>query len=99
MRTTITLDPDVERLLHERQYITKLSFKEVVNEAIRTALRPASRKTPTLIPPQPMGLRTGIDPRSLSSLAEDLEAEAYLEVSSLPAGHDHSGCEPSALRD
>jgi hypothetical protein len=84
MRTTITLDPDVERLLHERQYLTKMSFKEVVNEAIRTALRPVSRKSPKLIPPQPMGLRTGIDPRSLSSLADDLEVEAYLNVSSRP---------------
>ena len=81
MRTTITLDPDVERLLNERQYLTKKSFKEVVNEAIRSALRPPPRRSPKLIPPQPMGLRTGIDPRSLSALADDLEAEAYLCIS------------------
>jgi hypothetical protein len=31
-----------------------------------------------------MGLRTGIDPRSLSALADDLEAEAYLSISSRP---------------
>ncbi|MEI8294722.1 MAG: hypothetical protein WCG66_12210 [bacterium] len=84
MRTTITLDPDVARLLHERQYLTKKSFKEVVNEAIRAALRPSPRKSPKLIPPKPMGLRTGIDPRTLSSLADDLEAEAYLGTASRP---------------
>ncbi len=84
MRTTITLDPDVERLLQERQYLTKKSFKEVVNEAIRSALRPPTRRSPKLIPPQPMSLRTGIDPRSLSALADDLEAEAYLSISSRP---------------
>jgi hypothetical protein len=84
MRTTITLDPDVERLLQEKQYLTKKSFKEVVNEAIRSALRPPPRRSPKLIPPQPMGLRTGIDPRSLSALADDLEAEAYLSISSRP---------------
>jgi hypothetical protein len=84
MRTTITLDPDVERLLQEKQYLTKKSFKEVVNEAIRSALRPRSRRSPKLIPPQPMGLRIGIDPRSLSALADDLEAEAYLSISSRP---------------
>ena len=78
MRTTITLDPDVERLLQEKQYLTKKSFKEVVNEAIRSALRPPPRLSPKLLPPQPMGLRTGID---LRSLADDLEAEAYLSIS------------------
>ena len=84
MITAITLEPDVERLLHERQYLTKKSFKEVVNEAIRSALRPPPRRSPKLIPPHRMGLRTGIDPRSLSALADDLEAEAYLDVSSRP---------------
>lgn len=81
MRTTITLDPDVERLLKERQYLTKKSFKGVVNEAIRLALCPPPRRSPKLIPPQPMGLRTGIDPRSISALADDLEAEAYVSIS------------------
>ena len=49
MRTTITLDPDVDvavrRLMRER----RLSFKGAVNEAIRTGLgsRPASTWSPT----------------------------------------------------
>lgn len=84
MRTTITLDPDVENLIHERQYLTKKTFKATVNDAIRSALRPAQKKLPVLIPPVPMGLRTGIDPRDLAGFADDLEAEAYLKTASRP---------------
>ena len=49
MRTTITLDPDVDaavrRLMRER----RLSFKEAVNEAIRSGLtpRPVTPLSPT----------------------------------------------------
>lgn len=80
MRTTLTLEPDVEKLLHDEQYRTKKTFKEVLNSAVRTALRPAPRKRPKLLPPRPMGLRTGIDPRDLAGLADDLEAESYLRT-------------------
>ena len=80
MRTTVTLDPDVEKLIHEKQYLTKKSFKAVLNDAIRSALRPTRKKLPKLMPPSPMGLRTGIDPRDLAGLADDLEAEAYLKT-------------------
>jgi len=38
MRTTITLDPDVERLLEQAQARTKASFKETVNQALRRGL-------------------------------------------------------------
>ncbi len=78
MRTTVTLDPDVERLLRDECYRTKQSFKEALNSAVRATLRPAPRRLPKLLPPQAMGLRTGIDPRDLSGLADELEAEAYL---------------------
>jgi hypothetical protein len=78
MRTTVTLEPDVERLLRDETYRTKKSFKEALNSAVRTALRPAPRRLPQLIPPRTMGLRTGIDPRELAGLAEELETDAYL---------------------
>ncbi|MBU3664752.1 MAG: antitoxin [Chthoniobacterales bacterium] len=81
MRTTLTLEPDVEKLLHDEQYRTKKTFKEVLNSAVRTALRPAPRKRPKLLPPRAMGLRTGVDPRDLAGLADDLEAESYLRTS------------------
>jgi hypothetical protein len=48
MRTTVTLDPDVERLVRDRMKQRGVSFKEALNDAIRTGLirgnaRPASR--------------------------------------------------------
>src|SRR5215475_485398 len=42
MRTTITLDPDVEGLLRSAMKIRGQSFKEVLNSAIRAGL---TRKT------------------------------------------------------
>ena len=80
MRTTLTLVPDTEKLLRDEQHRTKTSFKEVLNSAVRKALRPAPRSRPKLLPPRPMGLRTGIDPRELTGLADDLEAESYLRT-------------------
>ncbi|MBM3763336.1 MAG: antitoxin [Acidobacteria bacterium] len=39
MRTTVTLDPDVERLLREAMREKSISFKEALNEAARAGLR------------------------------------------------------------
>lgn len=38
MRTTVTLDPDVERLIRSAMRERGLSFKEALNEAVRTGL-------------------------------------------------------------
>ena len=47
MRTTVTLDPDVERLLRDRMKRQGVSFKEALNELIRSGAngkaRPAHR--------------------------------------------------------
>jgi hypothetical protein len=39
MRTTVTLDPDVERLIKDAMRERGISFKEALNEAARTGLR------------------------------------------------------------
>ena len=39
MRTTVTLDPDVEHLLKEKPRQSRQSFKETLNNAIRQGLR------------------------------------------------------------
>jgi hypothetical protein len=39
MRTTITLDPDVEQLLKDVLREREVTFKEAVNEAIRAGLK------------------------------------------------------------
>lgn len=39
MRTTVTLDPDVERLIRDAMRDRGISFKEALNEAARSGLR------------------------------------------------------------
>jgi len=38
MRTTVTLDPDVERMLHTAMRERSVSFKEALNHAVRSGL-------------------------------------------------------------
>jgi hypothetical protein len=40
MRTTVTLDPDVERLVKDAMRERGLSFKQALNEALRRDLAP-----------------------------------------------------------
>lgn len=40
MRTTLTLEPDVEQLLREVMRADGISFKEALNAAVRRGLRP-----------------------------------------------------------
>jgi hypothetical protein len=45
VRTTVTLDPDVEQIVRRRMRERGMSFKEAVNDLIRTGvLEPAARK-------------------------------------------------------
>ncbi|MFN2592489.1 MAG: antitoxin [Candidatus Dormibacteria bacterium] len=44
MRTTVTLDPDVEALVKAAMAKGDLSFKDAVNQAIRAGLAPKRRK-------------------------------------------------------
>lgn len=42
MRTTVTLDPDVEQILHARMEREGISFKRALNEAVRAGARGAT---------------------------------------------------------
>ena len=44
MRTTVTLDPDVERLIRDAMRKRAISFKEALNEAARIGLRGKDHK-------------------------------------------------------
>ena len=46
MRTTITLDPDVERMLRSSMRERGISMKEALNEAVRAGLTTARPKAP-----------------------------------------------------
>ena len=81
MRTTVTLDKDVERLLRLAMHRSRRSFKETLNAALRTGLGGNSVQAPRaafVVKARPMGLRAGVDPAGLNKLADDLEMEALM---------------------
>jgi len=85
MRTTVTLDPDVEQLLRDAMQQRRRGFKEVLNQAIRAGLAaPGSlgvADRPFTLRAQPMGLRPGIDAGRLNQLADELESDAFADLS------------------
>jgi hypothetical protein len=81
MRTTVTLDPDVEQLLREAVRKRGQSFKTVLNHAVRESLAtPAghAHAKPFRVKARRMGLRAGLDPGALNRLVDDLEIESFL---------------------
>jgi len=81
MRTTVTLEKDVERLLREAMHRSRRGFKETLNAAIRVGLGPKTarrRGAPFVVKARPMGLRPGLDPAGFNKLADELEADAFL---------------------
>jgi hypothetical protein len=85
MRTTITLEKDVERMLRDAMHHYRKSFKETLNAAVRAGLGekpPTARAAKFKIKARPLGLRSGIDPTSFNKLADDLEVDAFLEKNS-----------------
>jgi hypothetical protein len=98
MRTTVTLDPDVERLLKTTAHKRGKSFKVVLNEAVRHSLGPKKKTTakPTLLPAHSSGLRPGFNWNNLSHQADDLEDQEILarmrrsEKRLKAKGHAHS---------
>ncbi len=83
MRTTVTIDPDVEQILRQAMQDTGQGFKTVLNQAIRRGLAHTvvdRKEPPFVVEARPMGLMPGIDPTRLNQLNDDLEIEAHLEV-------------------
>jgi len=81
MRTTVTLDADVEKLLRDAQHRRGTSFKQALNDAVRRGLRPKSGdpdQPEYQVEARPMRLREGIDPACLHDLEDDLEVDRFL---------------------
>ncbi len=76
MRTTLTLDPDVARLVEKEVHRARKPMKQIVNDALRRGLsggaRAAKRK-PYRVQPHVASLLPGIDRTRLNALADDLE--------------------------
>lgn len=79
MRTTLTIDDALAKLLKKRAYETGKPFKQVVNEALRLGLErawaaPVAR--PYRLDPVAMGpARAGLDLDKALTLAAELENE------------------------
>ncbi len=81
MRTTVTLDQDVERLLKQAMHQSRRTFKETLNAAIRSGLSRAAAPgdpAPFVVRSRPLQLRTGFDPTGFNRMVDDLEAESFL---------------------
>ena len=80
MRTTVTIDADVEELLRESMQRGRKSFKQALNEALRRGLRSGKKndEPPFRVEARPLGLREGIDPTQLHDLDAELEVDEFL---------------------
>ncbi len=81
MRTTITLDDDVTRLVEEEIHRTRSSFKDVVNDALRRSLSGsaiAEPAEPYRVRPHKTALLPGLDRARFNALADELEDGAVL---------------------
>lgn len=82
MRTTVTIDPAVEGLIKKAMAARRHSFKRVLNDALRKGLADVEGddEAPFEVRPHDMGFRPGVDPASMSSLADELEVDAFVEL-------------------
>ena len=81
MRTTVTLDADVELLIRDAMQRGRKSMKHVLNEAVRRGLKSdRDEQLPAFeVEATPMKLRSGIDPARLRDLDNELEIQEFLD--------------------
>ena len=78
MRTTLTLDPDVEQFLHQEMRRTNRSMKAVVNDALRLGLGARSKppRSPRYrVEPHAFGLKPGVDRDRVNQLVDEMESD------------------------
>lgn len=73
MRTTVTLDPDVEARLREVARERGISFKEALNNAIRAGLMTSRGVREYRTPARKLGLRPGVNLDKALQMAADIE--------------------------
>lgn len=84
MRTTVTLDPDVEKLIRRAMRETGEPFKQVLNRAVRNALqsqapvrKPGRLSKPVRLPTFNMG-KPLVDLTKALALAAELEDQEII---------------------
>jgi hypothetical protein len=82
MRTTVTLDKDVERMIREAMHRKRQSFKNILNAAIKDGFSKSlksGKSAPFKVKARPMRLRHGIDPAGFNKLIDALEIDTFME--------------------
>lgn len=76
MRSTITLEPDVQQLVEAAMQRDRTSFKQTINTALRRGLG-AHRACPVevQVPVFQLGLLPGIDPMRLNAALDEAWSE------------------------
>jgi Arc/MetJ family transcription regulator len=82
MRTTLTIDDDLAAILQKMAAEEGHSFKEVVNQMLRSGIaatgEQTARRQPVAVVTRPLGLREGYDPDRLNQLVDELAVEDFL---------------------
>lgn len=82
MRTTLTLEDDLDRKLRDLARRKRISFKEAVNETLRAGLRqglkPESSREKFQVKPAHCGFVAGVDIGKLNQLVDELEAVDFV---------------------
>jgi hypothetical protein len=76
MRTTVTLDPDVEAKLKATMRERGISFKAALNDAVRAGIDRSPVARPFKVHTAPLGIRINID--KALTIAGEMEDEEVL---------------------
>jgi hypothetical protein len=76
MRTTVTLDPDVEARLRAAMRERGVSFKVAINEAVRAGLSSPASARRFRVKSAPLGARFNID--KALTIAGEMEDEEFM---------------------
>jgi hypothetical protein len=79
VRTTLSLDDDVARLLEKETRRAGTSFKQAVNHFLRLGLMASRRQTskPFKVSPRKLGLHEGLSYDNVEQLLEALDGPAH----------------------
>jgi hypothetical protein len=81
MRTTVTLEDDLDRILRRRAQELGKPLKEVINMTLRKGLSPElpATKPRVIVRPHDFGEAPGLDFDRLNQFADKLEAEEHVK--------------------